>query len=108
MGESMFIVPMNRLERMGGMRTGEGEAAPQQQNLSGGSFAQMFHESLKTLEQAQQVADEDALDLALGANGADLHTIMINAAVLESAVKTTVQLTSRAVTSYKEIMSMQV
>ncbi len=54
------------------------------------------------------MADEDALDLALGANGADLHTIMINAAVLESAVKTTVQLTSRAVTSYKEIMSMQV
>ena len=104
----MFIVPMNRLERMSGMRTGEGEAAPQQQNLSGGSFAQMFNESLKTLEQAQQVADEDALDLALGANGADLHTIMINAAVLESAVKTTVQLTSRAVTSYKESMSMQV
>ncbi len=108
MGETMFIVPMSRLERMDGMRTSEGEAASQQQRLQGNSFAQMFNESLRSLEQAQQAADEDALDLAMGASGADLHTIMINAAVLESAVKTTVQLTSRAVTSYKEIMSMQV
>ena len=39
---------------------------------------------------------------------ADLHTIMIHSAMETTAVETVVQLTSRAVSAYKEIMQMQI
>ena len=37
-----------------------------------------------------------------------LHSMMINSAMEATAVETVVQLTSRAVSAYKEIMQMQI
>ena len=39
---------------------------------------------------------------------ASLHNMMINSAMEATAVETAVQLTSRAVSAYKEIMQMQI
>ena len=61
----------------------------------------------KSLQESQQAAAQDTYDLAYG-NSADLHTIMIHSAMETTAVETVVQLTSRAVSAYKEIMQMQI
>ena len=60
-----------------------------------------------TQQESQQAAAQDTYDLAYG-NSADLHTIMIHSAMETTAVETVVQLTSRAVSAYKEIMQMQI
>lgn len=99
----MFIAPIQPIETFEKMRA-------EQKNVSstaGIPFASMLQESMDELRRNQAQADQDSIDLALG-QGGDLHTMMINSAALDTAVKTTVQLTTRAVSAYKEIMQMQV
>lgn len=102
----MFIIPLSQLPLIDGAKETQGVNALNESNVP---FAQMLEDSIANLQETQAIADKDALDLALGADDAvDLHTMMIHSAALESAVKTTVQLTSRAVSAYKEIMQMQI
>ena len=48
-----------------------------------------------------------AYDISTGASS-DIESAMIDATKASTAIETTVQLTTRAVNAYKEIMSMQV
>ena len=86
----MYIVPLSNLPTVQSGSAGETSAQ------SGGP-----------LQESQQAAAQDTYDLAYG-NSADLHTIMIHSAMETTAVETVVQLTSRAVSAYKEIMQMQI
>lgn len=70
-------------------------------------FFNIMQEAMETLRKSQEETAQDAYDLALG-NVSDLHSVMINSAVEATAVETVVQLTSRAVSAYKEIMQMQI
>ena len=88
----MYIVPLSNLPTVQSGSAGETSAQ------SGG---------LPFREVMQQAAAQDTYDLAYG-NSADLHTIMIHSAMETTAVETVVQLTSRAVSAYKEIMQMQI
>ena len=97
----MFIAPIQPIETFEEMRAGQKTAS------SGIPFASLLQESLDELRRSQAQSEKDSIDLALG-QGGDLHTMMINSAALDTAVKTTVQLTTRAVSAYKEIMQMQV
>ena len=96
----MFIAPIQPIETFEEMRAGQKTAS----SASGIPFASLLQESLDELRRSQAQSEKD---LALG-QGGDLHTMMINSAALDTAVKTTVQLTTRAVSAYKEIMQMQV
>lgn len=71
------------------------------------SFASIMQEAIDTLAQTQEAAQADAYNLATGDIGS-LHSLMINSALEATAVETAVQLTSRAVGAYKEIMQMQI
>jgi len=78
-----------------------------QQRQGGIPFADTLQTAIEELRQIQEVTQQDAFDLAMGTTS-DLHSIMINSAMQTTLVETAVQLTSRAVSSYKEIMQMQI
>lgn len=69
-------------------------------------FQNILRDSFLELEQAEKTASDDSVRLALG-NADDLAQIQINALKAQAAVQTTVQLTTRVVNAYKEIMQMQ-
>ena len=95
----MYIVPLSNLPTVQSGSAGETSAQ------SGGlPFREVMQQAVQSLQQA---AAQDTYDLAYG-NSADLHTIMIHSAMETTAVETVVQLTSRAVSAYKEIMQMQI
>ena len=99
----MYLVPLSALPSIQPLETGA--ALKQQEGKS--SFANIMREAIDTLRQSQETAAADSYDLAMG-DVASLHNMMINSAMEATAVETAVQLTSRAVSAYKEIMQMQI
>lgn len=70
-------------------------------------FADILGQAMKDVAQTQSTTVQDAYDLVMGTGG-DLHNIMIRNAMETAAVETAVELTSRVVSVYKEIMQMQI
>lgn len=70
-------------------------------------FADLLSQAMQDVESAQQAAAGDAAGLVLG-SGDDLHSIMIRSAMEATAIETAVELTTRVVSAYKEVMQMQV
>ncbi len=101
----MYLVPLSNLPSIQGRDPGSREAAVPQEG--GQSFASIMQEAIDTLQQAQEAARADSYDLAMG-DVESLHNMMINSVMEATAVETAVQLTSRAVSAYKEIMQMQI
>lgn len=97
----MVIVPLSSLQHIAPMETTS--------NISEGklNFSNIFEEALNNARETQAISEQDAQDLALGKTD-DLSKVMINSAKANTALQMTVELTSRAVSSYKEIMQMQV
>lgn len=99
----MYLVPLTNLPSIQ-----EQEPARQPSGAAGGqSFASIMQEAIDTLAQTQAQAQVDSYNLAMGDIGS-LHNLMINSTLEATAVETAVQLTSRAVSAYKEIMQMQI
>lgn len=98
----MYIVPLSNLPAI------QGDSKVETPTQNGGiPFREVMQKAVQSLQESQQLAAQDAYELAQG-NSADLHTIMIHSAMETAAVEATVQLTSRAVSAYKEIMQMQI
>ena len=74
---------------------------------SGVPFSDLLEESMKNLQETRRISDQDAYDLAMG-RADDLATIAIHSAQASTALELTVQIASRAVSAYKEILQMQV
>lgn len=102
----MYIVPLSSIPSLSGISavTETGSDTPQ---VGQGSFSAIIQEALDTLRSSQEAAAQDSYSLAMG-DVSDLHSLMINSAMETTAVETVVQLTSRAVSAYKEIMQMQI
>ena len=97
---SMFIVPITPLN----VST---EIQPKNNTLEGASgFRTIFDDLITQARETQEVANQDSMNLALGQTD-DLHTIMINAEKAAIALELTVQVTSKAINAYNEIMRMQ-
>lgn len=62
---------------------------------------------MKNLQETRKISDQDAYDLAMGRSD-DLAAIAIHSAQATTALELTVQIASRAVSAYKEILQMQV
>lgn len=104
----MFIVPISQMS----MKTieqvrqasNDGQALLETNKIP---FSDTFSEVLKEARETQAVSDQDAYKLAMGTVD-DLHTVMINSEKATAALELTVQLTTRAINAYNEIMRMQV
>lgn len=101
----MYLVPLTGLPSI----QGQGQAAQERETSGGGSqsFASIMKEAIDTLQETQAAAAQDSYDLAMG-NVESLHSMMITSVMEATAVETAVQLTTRAVSAYKEIMQMQI
>jgi len=98
------IVPISQtapLFEKGSTSSAEGEG------LSGLPFADILRESMDQMMETQKVSNQDAYDLAMG-NTDDIASVMIHSAQATAAMEMTVQLASRAVSAYKEILQMQI
>ncbi len=70
-------------------------------------FANMLSDAIKDYETSQKTSDDESNQLALGESD-NLAQVQIDSMKAQTALQTTVQLTSKMVTAYKEIMQMQV
>ncbi len=71
------------------------------------SFSNILSDAVHDFESLQQTSEKDSADLAVG-NANNLAQIQIDSLKAEASLQTTVQLTSRVVSAYKEIMQMQI
>ncbi len=102
----MYLVPLSSLPALSSIQDSQ-QSSSITADSAAGSFASIMQEAIETLEKSQQASQMDSYDLAMG-DISSLSTIMINAAMETTAVETVVQLTSRAVSAYKEVMQMQI
>ena len=70
-------------------------------------FADILKDAVSNYADIQQTTSAEGQSLALGQVD-NLAQVQIDSMKAQAALSTTVQLTSRAVTAYKEIMQMQV
>ena len=70
-------------------------------------FADVLKDAVDEYTDLQQTVDKDGSALALG-QADNLTQIQIDSLKAEAALQTTVQLTSRVVNAYKEIMQMNI
>lgn len=98
---SMFIVPITPLS----INTEIKPSTPINETGAGG-FQDIFQDIITQAKETQAVANQDSLNLAMGQTD-DLHSIMINAEKAAIALELTVQVTSKAINAYNEIMRMQ-
>ena len=92
----MFIVPITPMEKMDFSKVENVKTAAE---ATEGGFASLLDNAIDEFKKA------DALSIG---NADDLAQIQINMLKAETMLQTTVQITSRAVNAYKEIMSIQV
>lgn len=71
------------------------------------SFSNILKDAVSEYTTLQEASDKDTIDLAVG-NADNLAQMQINSMKAETALQTTVQLTSRVVSAYKEIMQTQI
>lgn len=105
-GYTMFITPISKLTTISELSQSVPAIATTENSVSI-PFAEMFQDAINNVVTTQAQSHQDAYDLALGKTD-DLHTIMINSEKAATAIELTVQLTSKAVSAYNEIMRMQV
>ena len=84
----------------------EKQAATAEKDLvSGLPFADILKESMEQMQETQKISNQDAYDLAMG-NTDDIASVMIHSVQATAALEMTVQLASRAVSAYKEVLQM--
>lgn len=106
----MFIVPLSSIAPLSAgneVKSAEGGVA----DVKGEGSVETFGESLKNaLQEVRELEDQSnqaSYDLAMGYTD-DIEGVMLAATKASTAIEMTVQLTTRAVNAYKDIMSMQI
>ncbi|PKM74466.1 MAG: flagellar hook-basal body complex protein FliE [Firmicutes bacterium HGW-Firmicutes-16] len=98
-----FISSIQPIAKMALSKIGETEESTE----SSAPFLNVLKDAVSEYASKQEIADADNQALALGESD-NLAQIQINTLEAETALQTTVQLTSRVVNAYKEIMQMSV
>lgn len=98
-----FVSPIQPIQPMSFSKIGEIEKGAE----SSTSFLNTLKDAVNEYAALQQSVDADNTALALGETD-NLAQIQIDSLKAEAALQTTVQLTSRVVNAYKEIMQMSV
>ena len=99
----MFIVPLEPLKPM----VFPGQEKTPAAGQGDGTFRQLLDGAITSLNESREISQRDAHQLALG-NVDNISEVMINTIKAESMIQTTVQITSRIIAAYKEVMNIQV
>jgi len=87
-----------------GGRVSEAQSAP----AGGADFAQILQNSIDQVNQTQQQAEGMAANFAAGDGNANLHEVMISLQKANLSFQEMVQVRTRLVTAYNDVMNMQV
>ncbi|MEA4894348.1 MAG: flagellar hook-basal body complex protein FliE [Oscillospiraceae bacterium] len=98
-----FALSIQPIQKLNFSKIGETEGSTD----SSSQFLNILKDAVNDYASLQQTTDSDNASLALG-DVDNLAQLQINSLKAEAALQTTVQLTSRAVNAYKEIMQMSV
>ncbi len=101
----MFIVPISPMKPLESILSTEASGKLNEQPKSS-AFSDVLKGAIENLRETQSQSSEDAYNLAVG-DMDNLAQLMINSAKAEAALTMAVQVTSRAVNTYKEIVQMQ-
>lgn len=101
---SSFISP---IKPMPAITFGDSKAGSSGKTENSIPFADLLSNAINEYKKSEQVSEQDSNALATG-NANNLAQIQIDSMKSQAALQTTVQLTSKMVTAYKEIMQMQV
>mgnify|MGYP000406965175 FL=1 len=101
----MFIIPVTRMEGVGDLtdlkKDSTVKAVPEKR------FDSVLKEAVREADQA--IKDTQIMDMKLASGQVDnLHTALIQAEKTAAAVEFTIQITTKAVNAYNQIMGMQV
>lgn len=99
----MFIVPIEPMRLIEFPESGK----TIKQGPKNDSFRNVLDNAITALNETQEASRYDAYQLALG-NADNLGEIMIHTIKAETMIQTTVQITARVITAYKEIMNIQI
>jgi flagellar hook-basal body complex protein FliE len=99
-----FIIPIQPMKTMEFTHTTDTKDAA---SAGAGAFSNVLSQAMQEYQSLNEASAENSANLALG-NVDDLAKVQINTLKAESMLETTVQLTTRAVNAYKEIMQMSV
>lgn len=99
-GQIDMIEPIKRLESI---------AKPKETDKTGAStdFENTLKNAIQNVRDLENASNQASYDLAMGKTD-DLTSVMIQTTKAQTAIELTVQVTTRAVNAYKEIMQMNI
>lgn len=101
----MFIVPLSSMPSF--EEINKVDTLAEEKKESEGNFGDILKQKIQNVKDLEMQSLQSAYDLSTGASS-DIESAMIDSAKASTAIEMTVQLTTRAVNAYKEIMSMQI
>ncbi len=102
----MFIVPLTSMPSLEEMKGFESISESKSSEDKSG-FGEILKQKIQNVKDLETQSLQSAYDIATGASS-DIESAMLDSTKASTAIEMTVQLTTRAVNAYKEIMSMQV
>ena len=99
----MFIVPLSQLPSI----VTPVQTAVKEEKAPTTSFGDILREKIQGVKDLGAQSLQSAYDISVG-NSNDIEGAMLDATKASTAIEMTVQLTTRVVNAYKDIMSMQV
>ena len=103
----MFIVPITEMSTVSAdFIKPVSETVPEEEKDTV-SFGDILKSKIQNVRDLEAQSLQSAYDIATGVSS-DIESAMIDSAKASAAIEMTVQLTTRAVNAYKEILNMQV
>lgn len=101
----MFIVPLTSMPAIEEIKTIDTSADKKEE--SAGTFGDILKQKIQNVKDLETQSLQSAYDLSTGASS-DIESAMIDSAKASTAIEMTVQITTKVINAYKEIMTMQV
>ena len=101
---AMFIQPISPIQTLD---VNSQAQAVGNSNAAKIPFSGVLQDAVENLQETEKIANQGSYDLAMG-NTDDLSGLMIDGTKYATALEFTVQLSTRIVNAYKEVMQMQV
>lgn len=103
----MFIVPLTEMSSISPTFITPTKTVAEEKKADTVSFGDILKTKIQNVRDLEADSLQQAYDISTGASN-DLESAMISATKASTAIEMTVQLTTRAVNAYKDILNIQV
>lgn len=103
----MFIVPLTEISSISPSFITPVKTVAEEKKDDTVSFGDILKSKIQNVKNLEEKSLQNAYDIAAG-NSNDIEMAMMDASRAQTAIEMTVQLTTRAVNAYKDILNIQV